>query len=159
MNLRHESAQIATDQRLAAVRRLKAYRDTSMSPCGSKSLRWRDMRARSRLFTNRSGSSRNAVAAPREGRRPRQQRTAGTLSLPPGIDGHGSAEAARAVTGTGLYSTWMFFAAQMSFRTCGHTETSTSPIWAVRSRYMNVRDWPIPPPMLSGISSFRIAWW
>ena len=22
-----------------------------------------------------------------------------------------------------------------------------------------VRDWPMPPPMLSGISSFKSAWW
>ena len=24
---------------------------------------------------------------------------------------------------------------------------------------MKVRDWPMPPPIDSGISSFRIAWW
>ena len=54
-------------------------------------------------------------------------------------------------------STWMFFFAHMSRRTFGQTVTLHSPKCAVLSRYMYVRDWPIPPPMLSGISLLTIA--
>ena len=39
-----------------------------------------------------------------------------------------------------------------SFSTFGHTVTLTSPRWAVRSRSIIVRDWPIPPPIESGIA-------
>ncbi len=57
-----------------------------------------------------------------------------------------------------IYSkTWMFFLAQMSLRACGQTLTVTSPRWAVRSRYMKVRDCPMPPPMLNGMRSLRSA--
>jgi hypothetical protein len=60
---------------------------------------------------------------------------------------------------TPLYSrTWMFFSAQMSLRAFGQTVTLTSPRCAVLSRYMKVRDCPMPPPMLKGIRSSRIAW-
>lgn len=54
--------------------------------------------------------------------------------------------------------TRMFFAAQISLSCFGHTVALTSPRCAIRSRYMQRRDWPIPPPMESGISSLRIAW-
>jgi len=54
--------------------------------------------------------------------------------------------------------TKMFLASQISLSSSGQMVTLTSPIWALRSRYIQVRDWPMPPPMLSGISSLRIAW-
>lgn len=54
--------------------------------------------------------------------------------------------------------TWMFFLAQISLRIWGHTLTVTSPRCAFLSRSMRVRDWPMPPPMLSGISFFTMAW-
>lgn len=52
----------------------------------------------------------------------------------------------------------MFRCRQISFSSFGQTVTLTSPRWALRSSSMVVRDWPMPPPMLSGISSLRIAW-
>jgi len=55
-------------------------------------------------------------------------------------------------------STWMFFFRQMSLSCFGHTVTLTSPRCALRSSSIVVRDWPIPPPIDSGIWSFRIAW-
>ena len=53
--------------------------------------------------------------------------------------------------------TRMFRLAHISFRTFGHTVTLTSPRWALRRICITVRDWPMPPPILSGISSARIA--
>jgi len=41
----------------------------------------------------------------------------------------------------------------------GQTVTLTSPRCALRSRSIVVRDCPMPPPIESGIWSFRIAWW
>lgn len=61
--------------------------------------------------------------------------------------------------GLGHSRTWMFLFAQISFNCRGQTLTVTSPRWAVRRRYMKVRAWPMPPPMESGIWSFRMAWW
>ena len=49
--------------------------------------------------------------------------------------------------------------AHISFSTRGQTVTLTSPRCAFRSRSIIVRDWPMPPPMESGISSFMIARW
>ena len=46
----------------------------------------------------------------------------------------------------------MFFFAHISFSTFGQTVTLTSPRWALRSSSIRVRDWPMPPPMESGIS-------
>ena len=61
---------------------------------------------------------------------------------------------------SGRYSrTWMFRRAHISLSTCGHTVTLTSPRCALRSSSIIVRDWPIPAPIESGISSCRIAWW
>src|SRR5208337_2227486 len=54
-------------------------------------------------------------------------------------------------------STKILFSAHISFRIFGHTVTLTSPRWALRSSSIKVRDWPIPPPIESGIWSFRIA--
>ena len=59
----------------------------------------------------------------------------------------------------GYSRTKMFFAAQISLSCFGQTVTLTSPRCALRSSSMVVRDWPMPPPIDSGISSFRIAWW
>ena len=61
-------------------------------------------------------------------------------------------------SGADYSSTWMFFSAHMSLRIWGHTVTDTSPRCALRRRYMYVRDWPMPPPIESGISSLRIPW-
>ena len=61
-------------------------------------------------------------------------------------------------TGFAYSSTRMFRFAQISLRIFGHTVTLTSPRCAVRSKAMYVRDCPMPPPMLSGTSSFTIAW-
>lgn len=58
----------------------------------------------------------------------------------------------------GYSRTWMFFLAQMSFNARGQTVTLTSPRWAFFSSSMAVRDWPMPPPIDSGIWSFKIAW-
>lgn len=55
-------------------------------------------------------------------------------------------------------STTIFRFAHISFSTFGHTVTLTSPRWALCSSNINVRDWPIPPPIESGIRLFRIAW-
>ena len=70
-------------------------------------------------------------------------------------DGRDAAPEVRILRGRGLVpvysSTWMFFFSQMSLSCFGHTETVTSPRCAVRSRYMKVRAWPMPPPMLRGI--------
>ena len=58
----------------------------------------------------------------------------------------------------GDYSnTKIFFSAHISFSTFGHTVTLTSPMWALCSSSINVRDWPIPPPIESGIWPFTIA--
>ena len=54
-------------------------------------------------------------------------------------------------------STWMFFFRQISLSCFGHTVTLTSPRCALRSSSIVVRDCPIPPPIDSGIWSFRIA--
>jgi len=54
--------------------------------------------------------------------------------------------------------TKMCFFAHISFRIFGHTVTLTSPRCAFRKSSIRVRDWPIPPPIESGIWSFRIAW-
>ncbi len=48
-------------------------------------------------------------------------------------------------------STKMFFLEQISFRILGHTVTLTSPRCAFFSSSIKVRDWPMPPPMLSGM--------
>ena len=53
----------------------------------------------------------------------------------------------------------MFFFSQIRFSSFGHTVTLTSPRCAFWSRSITVRDWPIPPPIESGIWSIRIAWW
>ncbi len=59
-----------------------------------------------------------------------------------------------------LYSnTWMLCLWPISLRIFGHTLTVTSPRWALRSNNIMVRDCPMPPPMESGISPFRIALW
>jgi len=55
-------------------------------------------------------------------------------------------------------STKIFLPTHISFRIFGHTVTLTSPRWALRSNSIKVRDCPIPPPIESGISLFRIAW-
>ena len=55
-------------------------------------------------------------------------------------------------------STLMFFFRQISLSCFGQTVTLTSPRCALRSRSIVVRDWPMPPPIDSGIWSFRIAW-
>ncbi len=47
--------------------------------------------------------------------------------------------------------TWMFFFLHISFSIFGQTVALTSPMWAFLSRSMKVWDWPMPPPMLSGI--------
>lgn len=52
----------------------------------------------------------------------------------------------------------MFFFRHISFRIRGHTETLTSPRCAFLRRSMQVRDWPMPPPTLSGTSFFTMAW-
>jgi hypothetical protein len=49
--------------------------------------------------------------------------------------------------------------AEISFRIFGHTVTLTSPRCAFLRIAICVRDWPIPPPIDSGTSPFRIAWW
>jgi hypothetical protein len=54
--------------------------------------------------------------------------------------------------------TWIFFFAHISFKILGHTLTVTSPRCAFLKSSISVRDWPIPPPMLSGISFFKMAW-
>jgi len=53
---------------------------------------------------------------------------------------------------------WMLCFAEISFSCLGQTDTVTSPRCAVRSRYMKVRDCPMPPPIESGIWSFMMAW-
>ena len=35
----------------------------------------------------------------------------------------------------------------------------TSPMWALRRKNMQMRDWPMPPPMVKGTSSWITAWW
>ena len=60
---------------------------------------------------------------------------------------------------TGYSRTWMSRRAHISFRTCGQTVTLTSPRWAFRSRSIIVLDWPMPPPIESGMSSAMIALW
>lgn len=55
-------------------------------------------------------------------------------------------------------STKIFLLAHISFKIFGQTVTLTSPRWALRRSSISVRDWPMPPPMESGISFFRIAW-
>ena len=47
--------------------------------------------------------------------------------------------------------TWMFFFLDISLRIFGQTVALTSPMWAFFKSDINVRDWPMPPPMLSGI--------
>jgi len=47
----------------------------------------------------------------------------------------------------------MFFFSQIFFDTFGHTLTVTSPKCAFLSNSRRARDWPMPPPMLRGISS------
>lgn len=54
-------------------------------------------------------------------------------------------------------NTKMFFFRQISCNRWGQTLTLTSPRCALRNSSMVVRDWPMPPPMLSGIWSFRMA--
>jgi len=44
------------------------------------------------------------------------------------------------------------------FERLGHTVTLTSPRCAFFSSSIVVRDWPMPPPIESGIRSFRMAW-
>ena len=59
-----------------------------------------------------------------------------------------------------VYSmTWMFFFLHMSFSIFGQTVALTSPMWAFFKRSINVRDLPMPPPMLSGSSLLMIPWW
>src|SRR5690625_568755 len=41
----------------------------------------------------------------------------------------------------------------------GQTLTCTSPICCFRSINMQTLDWPIPPPILSGIFSLSNNWW
>jgi hypothetical protein len=47
--------------------------------------------------------------------------------------------------------------AHISLRIFGHTVTLTSPRCALRRRSISVRDWPMPPPIESGISLLMIA--
>ena len=75
------------------------------------------------------------------------------------MNGGGPENGMLRVSRNAAYSiTWMLCFAQISLSCFGHTETVTSPRCAVLSRYMKVRDWPMPPPMLRGILSFTIAW-
>ena len=61
-------------------------------------------------------------------------------------------------TNVRLYSsTKILCLAQTSFSASGHTVTLTSPRCAFRSRSISVRDWPIPPPIESGMRCCRIA--
>src|SRR5579871_2953896 len=53
--------------------------------------------------------------------------------------------------------TKIFFFEQISFKIFGHTATLTSPRCAFRNNSINVRDWPMPPPIESGMSLFKIA--
>ncbi len=58
-----------------------------------------------------------------------------------------------------VYSrTKMCLRAHISFRIFGQTVTLTSPKCAFLSSSISVRDCPMPPPIESGTSSFRIAW-
>jgi len=54
---------------------------------------------------------------------------------------------------------WIFFSLHMSFRILGQTVALTSPMCAFFKSSIKVRDWPMPPPILSGIWSFKMAWW
>jgi len=48
---------------------------------------------------------------------------------------------------------------QIAFNSSGQIETVTSPKCAVLKRHIYVLACPIPPPILNGISSFKIALW
>ena len=48
------------------------------------------------------------------------------------------------------YSSMTFACWQASCISCGQIAQATSPMWAVRRKNMQSRDWPIPPPMHSG---------
>ncbi len=52
--------------------------------------------------------------------------------------------------------TSIFLRRHISLSTFGHTLTVTSPRWAFFRSSICTRDCPMPPPMLKGISSFRI---
>ena len=41
----------------------------------------------------------------------------------------------------------------------GHRDTWTSPIWALRRKNIQIRDWPIPPPIVYGSSFIQNCFW
>lgn len=57
------------------------------------------------------------------------------------------------------WRTKIFFFAHMSRRILGQTVTLHSPRCAFLRIAIYVRDWPMPPPIVSGISPFIIIWW
>jgi hypothetical protein len=65
-----------------------------------------------------------------------------------------------ASSGPGPHSrTKMFLFAHISLRTLGHTVTLTSPRCALCRSSIWVRDWPMPPPIESGVSPLMIPLW
>ena len=76
------------------------------------------------------------------GRKPALHALKAARSRPPGGAPHPHGRDGRRGdrAGKDYSSTWMFFRLQIDLRTSGHTVVLTSPMWAVLSRYMNVRD-------------------
>ena len=58
-----------------------------------------------------------------------------------------------------IYRSWTPFSSHCAIISSGHREDCTSPMCALRRKNIQIRDCPIPPPMVYGSSSLMIAFW